>query len=86
MKRSITVTSHVEGDALARVLDVPSIRAAQIITGLLLELDDTTRHRVMTMVENSIALARATEHSDRVAHIGEQQPRLAMADAGSSGD
>ena len=58
MKRTINVRSHGEGDAVVRVLDVPALKATHVITGTLLELDEDVRAVVLSMVDQSLKLAR----------------------------
>jgi hypothetical protein len=84
MRRSIPIQTK----ALGRTLDVPALKAAGIITGLLLDLDgDDTRQRVLAIVHASLELSQG------VALNGgprEEEPPLpfatAQADAGSSGE
>ena len=44
--------------ASARALDIPALKTAQTITGLLLAYDDDVRKVVLEIVEQSLHLAR----------------------------
>lgn len=80
MKRSIQVRSHGEGDAVARVLDVPALKAVQVIAGMLLELDEPERRSVLQIVQQSLQLANPVEPARLPVAA------LVSAHAGSSGE
>lgn len=54
MRRSLTVGSHAEGDALVRALDDPTTRAFCVVVGLLQPLSDGARARVLQHVQSML--------------------------------
>lgn len=81
MKRTINVRSQDEGDAVVRVLDVPALKATHVITGTLLELDEDVRAVVLSMVDQSLKLAR-----NGGGRSVDADPRLPLGHAGASGE
>ena len=54
MKRSLTVASHHEGDAIVRALDDPATRAFVVVVGILQPLSSGARARVLAHVEGML--------------------------------
>lgn len=56
-RASIHVNSQHEGDAVKLALGHPAIKAASVITGLLLQLPPSVRPQVMQIVEAQLVMA-----------------------------
>jgi hypothetical protein len=86
MKRSVSVTSHHEGDAIVRVLESSGLRAVNVITGLLLSIEDPEqRARTMQIVQQQLQLA-ADEERDADANTIAREHSELLAMAGSTGE
>ena len=58
-RASINVRSQHEADAVKLALEHPAIRAASVITGLLLQLQPDLRRSVLRLVDTSLLIANA---------------------------
>jgi hypothetical protein len=88
-RASIIVHSQHEADAVRLSLGHPAIRAAAVITGLLLQVPAELRPQIMQIVEQSLVLAGTSfvEPGIEIDPNGEQQLRLHDgANGGSTGE
>ena len=69
-RASITVNSQHEGDAVKLAMGHPAIKAASVITGLLLQLPSSVRPTVMQIVEQQLVVALPLFDDDEPAVLG----------------
>ena len=94
MKRSVSVASHHEGDAIVRALDDPATRAFVVVVGILQTLpNDRARlrvlHHVADMLNDPDSAMGIREHSevrDEDLDADLRLGRMARMNAGTSGE
>lgn len=80
MRMGIDVTNRHEGDALARAIEDPLLKAAVVISGMLADLSTDDRDHVLSLV--GLVNARVAAKNGR----GDHEPRLHFDQGGSSPD
>jgi hypothetical protein len=85
-KTAITVRSQHEGDAVKLALDHPALKAASVITGLLLQLPPELRPQVMHIVEAQLLLSACSLDGDvPPAFTRDDEPLRLLDGSASSG-
>lgn len=81
MRIGIDVTNRHEGDALARAIEDPLLKAAVVISGMLADLSTDDRDHVLSLV--GLVNARVAAKTNG---RGDTEPRLHYDQGGSSPD